>query len=370
MDEPDRAAENDAPVDVALCIGAEVYSRLWEVIQHLCVGLVDLTARVRLLSSAMEAQALSLGPIEMIAHQALGWPFGRRRLAQILDVLSARPPTVVQALSRGSFQVAESLAQALDIDLVLHLTAGADVRALERLDGRRVQHVIVASQPIYELASRSGRVRREAMSLIRPGVLRSAEPTCFATPGRVPTLVCTAALDRRSGVDHLIHAVRLLRDRGHELLAFLLGLGRREGELRRLVHAREVSQWITFAQPKAETSRIMTGADIFVCPAPEKALSTYSLAAMASGTAVVACAGGVTDHCLEGQTAVVCPENSPEALADGIERLLADHQYARTLAAGGLAYLKEHHLVSAMAERNLALFRQLALRRRTFALSG
>ncbi|HUU85789.1 MAG TPA: glycosyltransferase family 4 protein [Phycisphaerae bacterium] len=368
MDEPDQAAPAEVPVDIALCIDRDVYSRLWEVIQHLCVGLVDLTAPVRLLSSAAEAQALSLGPIEMIVHQALSWPFRGQRLGQILDVLSARPPTVVQAFSRGCFRVAEAVARAFEIDLVLHLSATADVRALQHVDGERVQHVIAASRPIYDLAAASGRVRREALSVIHPGVLRQAKPTCFGTPGRIPTVLCTAALDGRSGVGHLIEAVSILRDRGYELLSFLLGRGRAEGELRRRVHACKLSQWITFAQPKGETSRIMDGADIFVCPAPERALSSDSLTAMASGTAVVACAGSVADHCVDGETAVVCPDDSPEALADGVSRLLDDHEYARALAVAGLLYLKEHHPVSAMAEQSLALFRQLALRRRTFAM--
>ncbi|MHC4091493.1 MAG: hypothetical protein ACYSVY_14685, partial [Planctomycetota bacterium] len=128
MDEP----AGQAPVDVALCIDAEVYSRLWDVIRHLCVGLVDHTARVRLLSSSPAAEALTLGPIEMIIHPDLVWPLRRQRLGQIIEVLSTRPPTVVQAFSRGSFRVAQAVAEEFEIDLVLQVTAAADVRALDR----------------------------------------------------------------------------------------------------------------------------------------------------------------------------------------------------------------------------------------------
>ena len=369
MDGPDQADAGEARVDLALCIDREVYSRLREAIQHLCVGLVDLNAPVRLVSSAAEAEALSLGPIEIVVHQELTWPLRRRRLSQLIDVLAGRPPSVVQAMSQGAFRVSEAVAQTLDVDLVLHVSGAADVRALQHVDGERVRHVIAASRPLAEMAVKSGRASPETITVIRPGVLRVAEPTCFTAPGRAVTVVCTNSLDARSGVDHLIHAVRILRGRGHELLAFLLGAGPREAELRHLVHACKVAPWVTFARPKGGTRRIMAGADVFVSPAPERAISDDSLAAMASGTTVVTCAGGVTDHCVDGQTAVVCPESTPEALADGIELLLNDPAYARTLAAGGLAYLKEHHPVSNMAEQNLALLRTLALRRRTFALS-
>ena len=359
---------DQTPVDVALCIDGDVYSRLWDVIRLLCVGLVDLTARVRLVSSSPAAEALTLGPIEMIVHQNPVWPLRRQRLGQIVEVLSARPPTVVQCLSRGSLRVAQAVAQAFDVDLVLQVTAAADVKALARADGQRVQHVVAASRPLYDLVERSGRVRPEAISLIRPGALRTEQPTCFRQPGAIATLMCTAWFEDHTGVGELIRAVRLLHDRGYKVLAFLVGEGRRERRLRELVHAQKVSRWITFARPKAEAARIMSGADIFVRPAAEQAISCNSLLAMATGTAVVTCAGGVTDHCIDGQTAVVCPDADPESLADGIERLLGDHEYARRLATAGMAHVKEHHPVSTMAEQTLALYRQLALRRTTFAI--
>jgi len=359
---------DEAPVDVALCIDGEVYSRLWNVIRHLCVGLVDLTARVRLLSSSRAAEALTLGPIQLIIHQDLVWPLRRQRTEQIIEVLSARPPTVVHAISRGSFRVAQSVAQAFDIELVLQVTAAKDVKALDRVDGQRVQHVVAASRPLVDLVERSGRVRPEAVSLIRPGALRSEQPTCFRQPGARATLLCTTDFEEHSGVDELIRAVRILRDRGYELLTFLLGQGRRERKLRELAQAQKVSPWITFARPKADLVSIMSGADIFVRPAAEWAINCNSLLAMATGTVVVTCSGGVTDHCLDGRTAIVCSEPDPESLADGIERLLRDHTYARTLASAGIAHIKEYHPLSTMAEQTLALYQRLALRRKTFAI--
>ena len=362
------ATDDPAPADVALCIDGEVYARLAAVIQHLCVGLVDLNARVRLLSSAPQAEALTLGPIQMIVHQDLTWPLRRQRLRQIVEVLAVRPPTVVHAISRSSLRVAQAVAAAFDIDLVLHLTARYDVAALQRADGQRIQHVIAASHPLYALAEATGRVRLEAISLIRPGVLRTAEPTCFNKPNTVPALLCTADFEAGRGVDHLIHAVRMLKDRGHELLAFLVGSGSRERELRKLARSRKVVRQVIFARPKADPAQVMSGADIFVRPGPERAVTGNSLLAMATGTVVVTCAGGVLDHCVDGQNAIVCSEPSPEALADGIERLLSDHEYARTLAAAGQAHIKTHHSVSAMAKQTLAVYHHLAMRRTTYAM--
>ena len=366
MDVPDQGE----PVDVALCIDREVYSRLWEVIRHLCVGLVDQNARVRLLSSSAEVEELTLGPIQTIVHPEPVWPLRRQRVGRVVELLAGRRPTVVHALAGGSFWLAQALAAVFDVDLVVHLTAAVDVAALQRLEARKVGQVIAASSPLAELAARAHWVPEEAISVIRPGMLRSAGPSCFGQEGRLPAVLCTASLERDTGVEQLLHALRILLDRGRKLLVFLAGCGSREGELRKLVRRHKMSPWVTFARPRAETGDILTGADIWVSPAPEKAVSSSSLLAMATGTAVVTCAGGVTDHCVDGRTAVVCPQGDPESLADGIEGLLREPQRARQLAATGLAHLKEHHAVSAMAEEVMSLYQRLRMRRQTFALDG
>ena len=355
-------------VDVTLCIDREVYLRLWEVIRHLCVGLVDLNAKVRLLSSYPGAEALTLGPIQTIVHEELNWPFRRQRLDQLVEALSVRKPTIVHAFSAGTYWVGRRLADAFGVDLVVQVTSTADVQGLERLNLERIPRIIAATAPLQQMLPAAGRVSAETVSLIRPGVLRSEEPTCFGNPDRVPTVLCTAALDSGSGVRELVLAVRLLRERGCRLLLFLLGRGRRERELRKLAHEQNVSDWITFARPRADTLSVMSGADIWVAPAAEQSVVSESLVAMASGTAVVACAEAVADHYVHGITAVVCPDGEPASLADGIEQLLLDKQKARHLAGQAIAHMKEHHGVSNMAERTMSLYQQLSLRRRTFSM--
>ena len=47
------------------------------------------------------------------------------------------------------------------------------------------------------------------------------------------------------------------------------------------------------------------------------------------------------------------------ALADGIERLLADREFARKLAAAGQEYVRTHHAASQMAETVANTYRQI-----------
>lgn len=356
------------PVDLALTMDHNFYTRMWEVVRHLCVGLVDQNVRVRLLSSWAGAEDLTLGPIQTVVHQELKWPFRRQRLGPLIDALAVRKPNMIHALSADTYWGAFQLATTFEVDLVVYVMGLDDLAGLEQLDAERVSHVVAASGPLLEAVNQMDRFDADAQSLVRTGILRSAGVTCFLEEDRVPSLLCTSGLTETSGVDRLLRAVGMLRDRKRDLLLFLSGSGRSEDRLRALVRQLGISEVVTFARPRADASQVMAGADISIHPAPETAISTGSLLAMATGTVVVCCAGGITDHCLDGQTAVVCADNQPATLADGIERLLGDPAGARNMAAAGMEHIKEYHSVSTMAQQLTQLYERLLLRRKTFSL--
>lgn len=356
------------PVDVALTMDHNLYTRMWEAVRHLCVGLVDQNVRVRLLSSWAGAEDLTLGPIQTVVHQQLAWPFRRQRLGPLIDALAVRKPNVIHALCGDTYWGGAQLAAAFEVDLVVYVMGIDDLAALEKLDAAQVSHVVAASGPLADAVRQINRFNPEDQSLIRTGMLRSDRVTCFLDPDCVPSLLCTSDLSETGGVDPLLRAVRILADRKRDFLLFLSGSGSQEPQLRHLVRELGISGLVTFARPRADASQVMAGADVSVHAAPEMTLGAASLLAMATGTAVVCCAGGVTDHCLDGQTAVVCPDNQPASLADGIERLLLDRDAARSMAAAGMDHIKKYHSVSAMAEQLALLYERLMLRRRTFTL--
>lgn len=353
-------------VDVAICIDREVYGRFWEVIRHLCVGLVDLNARVRLLSPSPQIERLTLGPIQTIVHEPMTWPVRRQRMRHVIDTLSARRPTVVHALSADSYWAAREIARTFEIDLVLTATGLVDLEALDQMRSGEVQHLIAASGPLYERAARLENIDAGTTSVVRPGVLKAEGPTCFVRPDRTPSLLCTSDLTADNGVGDLVRAMRKLRDRKVECLLFFSGAGDYENELRKTVRDEGVSDFVTFARPRADKSSVLAGADIWVSPAPEAAITSSSLLAMATGTAVVTCAHGVTDHCLDGKTAVVCQNNVPATLAEGIASLVEDPTRAREIARTGMEHMRAYHGVSAMAEQTMEVYRRLKLRQTTY----
>ena len=171
-----------------------------------------------------------------------------------------------------------------------------------------------------------------------------------------------------NGVDRLLEALRLLRAGGHDFMAFLTGSGPMEQALRRTAQSSGLAPVVTFAEPLGEAKQIMAGADLFVRPAIEGALSVRTLQAMGAGMALVTVRGGADDAYLHEVTGLVCPDARPTTLAAAMERLLNDRPFARTLATQAVQHIKKHHSISAMCEKLLQIYYDLSLRDKTLSV--
>jgi glycosyltransferase involved in cell wall biosynthesis len=169
-------------------------------------------------------------------------------------------------------------------------------------------------------------------------------------------------------VDQLIEAVDLLRARSLDMLVFLLGRGRYEAPLRRLVQERGLSAKVIFAPPQGDLTSALESADLFVRPTVDAAFQVDTLQAMGAGAAVVTCQSSVCDFLRHGETAALCTQPTAESLADIIGQLATDRAVARQMATAGVEHVRTHHAVSVMAERTAAAYRKLALARATFPI--
>lgn len=356
------------PLNVALCVDSEALDRFGSVLRHLLVGLVDQAVNLRLVSRDARAETLRLGPVQTVLYERVGWPVTARRTEALLDMLSQNPPTIAHAMSRASYQVALATAEAFDAELVVQVTSLQDCDAVLTLPTERIGRFLALSKPLLTVLSEQLHIPRERIDLARPGVFASQEIASFSDPERVPAILCVSALERKSGVDHLIDAIKLLHQRGHSFMLFLLGEGKRESALRRMISEHKLSGYVTFAHPSGDPTRAMYSADIFVRPSADTAFQADGLQAMGAGIAVVSVLGTVYDHLHDGETAIVCDKMTPQALADAIERLLADRAFARKLAASGQTYVRTHHAASQMAEAIANTYRQILLGRATFPM--
>ncbi len=364
-------SEQHSPVTVraALCIDSDAVDRFSRVIRHLTVGLIDQAIHLSLLSSDPRIEKLTLGPVQSHYHPPLSWPLRNRRIQKITeDLTHPEPPNIIHALSHGSYSLAQTLARTFDADLVLQVSSLDDCDRLMEIDAEQVGRYFAFTQPIVEILETRLGIHRDQIDLIRPGILVQREISCFSNPQRVVSLLCTSPLDRGSGLDRMIEAIAMLKQRDYEMLVFLLGQGREEDTLRQIVRDTGLSSNVTFVQPISDPVQAMCSADIYIIPQNETAFNANDLEAMGAGMAVVTFPSAISDYFHANETAMLCVQPTALALAEAIETFIKNADHAKKIATQAMEYAREHHAVSSMAEKTASAYRQLAWSHTTFSI--
>jgi glycosyltransferase involved in cell wall biosynthesis len=174
-----------------------------------------------------------------------------------------------------------------------------------------------------------------------------------------PLLVCVGRLSPQKGQDVAIRALARMADRTARLR--LVGAESGPGERARLEALAEslgVADRIGWRGPVEDTAPEYRAADVVVAPSRWDGLSLALLEAMASGAAIVA--SDVNGSESLGDAGVIVPPDDPEALADGIDRLLEDADRRRRLGAAARTRSASFDLATTM-QRNLDLWSGLTI---------
>jgi glycosyltransferase involved in cell wall biosynthesis len=246
----------------------------------------------------------------------------------VLSAWSLRGRAEIALLRRGRYEVISTVDRA----------AGASLRA------RGFQHV--AHVPNGVDADEFAGPRTEA------------DPFCFLFAGRH---------EPQKGLDTLLVASALLRDRGASFRVVLLGEGTRTPDLRRQAHNLALDGVVTFAGRLPERQAVVREylcAGAFVLPSVFEGFPITILEAWAAGLPVIATrVGGVVDVCTEGNALLVSPRDPP-ALARAMAALLEDAGLRRRLGDAGRVLVRDRYTWDAVAVRYAGLYAEAAARTR------
>jgi glycosyltransferase involved in cell wall biosynthesis len=222
--------------------------------------------------------------------------------------------------------------------------------------------------------------RRHLLDLISPAtygklhcIQRGIDPSQFSAlqphsrNGEPPVILSVASLVEKKGLQDLLAAADLLRQRGCSFQLEVIG----DGPLRRVLEARvaelglEDRVRLRGVESYEEVCRAYQRASVFALPCvvatdgDRDGIPNVLLEAMASGVPVVATqVSGIPELIESERDGLLVEPNRPGMLADALERLLTQPELCERLARAARARIETSFSIDQSSRRMLALFRQ------------
>jgi glycosyltransferase involved in cell wall biosynthesis len=185
---------------------------------------------------------------------------------------------------------------------------------------------------------------------------------CLARPVR---LLFVGYLRPEKRVEDLLEAVRLLRERGTDAVADVVGSGEHRPALETMAQRLGVREHVTFhghAVAGRELNSRYEAADVLVFPSLSEGSPKVVLEAMAHSLPVVATgAGNIPEMLAGGERGLIVPRDDPPAVAEAVARLIDDGDLRRRFIRDGYSFAREHSaeaFVGEMADKVRALVEQ------------
>ena len=166
------------------------------------------------------------------------------------------------------------------------------------------------------------------------------------------TVVTTSRLVEKNGVQDLIDATAIIKEKIPVIKLIIIGDGHLRGALEERSRTRGLEANITFAGEVANDhlSGYLSRATVFVRPSLSEGLGIAFLEAMAAGVPVVATpVGGIVDFLEDGKTGLFCRVGDPEDIAAKISTFLSDESLRHTIAAQAKEVIRERYTWPAIA---------------------
>jgi glycosyltransferase involved in cell wall biosynthesis len=182
---------------------------------------------------------------------------------------------------------------------------------------------------------------------------------------RPPVILAVGRLVEKKGFADLVEACAMLAGRGRPFRCRLVGEGELQANLQAQIERLGLQGRVELLGPlpQCEVIREMQGAALLAMPcvvAPDgdrDGLPNVIQEALALGTPVVTTdVTGIPEVVRHGETGLLVPQHDPPALADAVERLLADPDLRVRLAAGGRRLIEAEFDNRRTSARRRALF--------------
>lgn len=187
-------------------------------------------------------------------------------------------------------------------------------------------------------------------------------PPAGRPSGGQTRLLTVSVVKRIKGLDVLVRALSLLRDRDAAVRLRIAGDGPQKERLEDLVGSLGIESSVAFLGRvgRDRVHGLLGDCDVFVSPSRAESLGIAVLEAMSVGRPVVASrVGGLQESVVDGKTGILVPPDEPPALADAIGRLAEDASLRDEMGRAARRRVENHFDAERMTREYLEEYRRL-----------
>ncbi len=208
-------------------------------------------------------------------------------------------------------------------------------------------------------------------------VVRCGVDTAVFTPspasenGRSPSdplrLIVIGQLEEKKGHRYLIEACKLLAERNVNFTCTLIGSGPLHAALQTQINDYNLDARVTLAgyKTRSEVQQLLATADVMVMPSirlpngKQEGIPVALMEGLAMQKAAIATdISGIPELIIDGETGLLVPERSAEALAEAIEILAQNPALSNQLGQAGRLFVAQHFDLRQNAQQLYKLIEQ------------
>src|SRR5258708_7970832 len=188
-------------------------------------------------------------------------------------------------------------------------------------------------------------------------------------PSGVPVVTVVSRLHRLKGIEHVLEAAVILRNRFPDARFLIVGeTSPNERDyatvLTRMADRLGVADRVVFAGLRTDVPELLASATVSVMPSLNEALSNVLLESMAAGVPVVATRVGGTPEAIEdGVNGLLVPPAEPSPLPHAVDQVLTDPTLAARLGQAGRHMVAERFSMERMVRATEQLYDSLLEKR-------
>lgn len=257
------------------------------------------------------------------------------RLGALKKTIAGIEPHLIHVIDPALFRHGSAVARSSATPFLLSLDS-VPPRGISSRFGL-LRGILVPARSVRDELILNRRAPAELIHVVPPGVDISRFPA-VTTPfaGGRPILGTVTPLPGAPGLDPLLQAVRLLREREFSLHLMVAGHGPGDRTLRGRIRDEGLTRDVTVTGLPLDLERVFAASDIYLRAARTNGFGSAILMAMAAGRPVIAEGRGPALSLVrEGETGYLVPAGDVGRLADRIAELIESPDRALAFGAAG-----------------------------------